>query len=247
MTGADLTSAEYYKKATSFWNYPEVPYGAALREMIRPSDVVADIGCGIGVVSCFLAGISRQVIAIDKDKAALNVLREDIKRLGIKNIEVVHANWPDVQTADWDVAVAFYHHRFGYTTEQVDTLRRKTRRSGIMVNQGVRPREGFYESLGSLFGITNNPDSCVGSCYVRGRLEQAGFAVTCDDVFHDFGQPVDTVEDAVRYAMRQLKLHESDRPRLEGIVLDHVEYVNGQMVLPIKRFNCLLRFYQQAA
>jgi len=58
MAGKPLSSADYYKKATSFWNYPDVPYGPALKDMIRPTDVVADIGCGIGIVSRYLAGIS---------------------------------------------------------------------------------------------------------------------------------------------------------------------------------------------
>ena len=68
MAESTLSSADYYKKATAFWNYPEVPYGPSLREMILPTDIVADIGCGIGIVSRYLASISRGVIAIDKDE-----------------------------------------------------------------------------------------------------------------------------------------------------------------------------------
>ncbi len=238
------TSADYYKKATSFWNYPEVPYGPALCEMVRPSDVVADIGCGIGIVSRYLAGISRRVIAIDKNENALEVLREDMNRMGLDNIEVAHASWPEIQSDDWDVAVAFYHNRFGSTSPEIETLLRKTRRSGIVVNQGIRPREGFYEDLGREFGITEQADSCVWSCYVRGRLEQAGFKVTCDEIFHDFGQPVDSKAEAVAYVMKQLRLEEHQRQRLNEIVLNYVEYVNGQMVLPIKRYNCVLKFYK---
>ena len=98
MAGEPLSSADYYKKATSFWNYPEVPYGPALKDMIRPTDVVADIGCGIGIVSRFLAGISRSVIAIDKDENTLKVLNQDLHQLDLGNIEVVHARWPDVRT-----------------------------------------------------------------------------------------------------------------------------------------------------
>lgn len=244
MSGIPQTSSEYYKKATSFWNYPEVPYGPALREMVRPTDVVADIGCGIGIVSRFLAGIGHRVIAIDQNEVPLEVLREDVKRLGLKNIEVVHAKWPEVQSDDWDVAVAFYHHRFGSTSLAIETLLRKTRRCGVIVNQGVRPREGFYEDLGREFGLTEQPGSCVESCYVRGRLEQAGFTVTCEEIFHDFGQPVDSKAEAVAYAMKQLRLEEKQRHRLDDIVLNFVEYVNGKMVLPIKRYNCMLRFYK---
>lgn len=244
MTMIPLTSADYYKKATSFWNYPEVPYGPALREMIRPTDVVADIGCGIGIVSRYLAEISQRVIAIDKNEIPLRVLKEDLTRLGTKNIEIVHARWPEVHTDDWDVAVAFYHHRFGFTGQEVETLLKKTRRCGIMVNQGTRPREGFYEDLGREFGLSEVTDSCVGSCYVKGRLEQAGFTVTCDEIFHDFGQPVDSKAEAVNYVMKQLRLEEHLRKRVDEIVLDYVETVEGKMVLPIKRYNCMLRFYK---
>jgi len=244
MAGIPQTSSEYYKKATSFWNYPEVPYGPALREMVHPTDVVADIGCGIGIVSRFLANISQRVIAIDQNEVPLKVLREDVKLLGLENIEVVHGKWPDIQTEDWDVVVAFYHHRFGSTSLEIETLLRKTRRCGIMVNQGIRPREGFYEDLGREFGLREQPDSCAESCYIRGRLEQAGFRVTCEEIFHDFGQPVDSKAEAVAYAMKQLRLGEKQRQRLEEIVLDYVETVDGQMVLPIKRYNCMLKFYK---
>lgn len=244
MTEIPRTSADYYKKATSFWNYPEVPYGPALREMIRPTDVVADIGCGIGIVSRYLAGICSKVIAIDKDENALKVLNEDLIQLDLGNIEVVRARWPDVRTDDWDVAVAFYHHQFGFSRLEIETLLLKTRRCGMVINQGVRPREGFYEDLGREFGLTEQANSCVGSCYVKGRLEQAGFTVTCEEIFHDFGQPVDSKAEAVAYVMKQLRLEEHQRQRLEEMVLDCVEYVDGQMVLPIKRYNCMLKFYK---
>lgn len=244
MAEAPLTSADYYKKATSFWNYPEVPYGSALHEMIRPTDVVADIGCGIGIVSRYLATISQRVIAVDKDENALKALKEDLHRLGLENIEVVHARWPSINTDDWDVAVAFYHHRFGFTSLEIETLLRKTRRCGLVVHQGKHPREGFHEAFGREFGLTEQDESCVESCYVRGRLEQAGFTVTCNEIFHDFGQPVDSKAEAVAYVMKQLHLDEHHRQRLEEIVLNYVEYVNGQMILPIKRYNCILQFYK---
>jgi len=44
--------------------------------------------------------------------------------------------------------------------------------------------------------------------------------------------------------MKQLRLEEDQRQRLSEIVLNYVEYVDGQMVLPIKRYNCMLQFYK---
>ena len=142
------------------------------------------------------------------------------------------------------MAVAFYQHRFGFTSLEIETLLRKTRRCGLVVHQGKHPREGFHEAFGREFGLTEQDESCVESCYVRGRLEQAGFTVTCNEIFHDFGQPVDSKAEAVAYVMKQLHLDEHHRQRLEEIVLNYVEYVNGQMILPIKRYNCILQFYK---
>jgi len=233
---------EEYKKAAAFWNYPEVPYGQALREMIRPDDVVADIGCGIGVVSQFMAQLCKRVLAIDKNEEALQSLRKDLQEKSVDNVKPIHARWPDVMAEDWDVAVAIYHYHFGYTGLEIETLLRKTRRCGLIISQGVKERESFHQKLGQELGLQDRHSGCVSSCYVRGRLEQAGFHVTCEEIIHNFGQPVDSKIEAVAFLRNQLRLDESYEAKLKEIALDYVENIGGQMVLPIKRFNCLLRF-----
>jgi len=55
---------------------------------------------------------------------------------------------------------------------------------------------------------------------------------------------VDSKAEAVAYVMKQLRLEEHQRQRLDEIVLNYVEDVNGQMVLPIRRYNCMLQFYK---
>ena len=237
-----MSHIEEYKKAAAFWNYPEVPYGQALREMIRPDDVVADIGCGIGMVSQFMAPLCKQVLAIDKNEEVLQSLRKDLQEKSINNVKPIHACWPDVPSEDWDVAVAIYHYHFGYTSLEIDTLLRKTRRCGLIISQGIKEREGFHQGLSHELGLQDRNSGCVSSCYVRGRLEQAGFQVTCEEIFHDFGQPVDSKEEAVAFLRNQLRLDETYEEKLNEIALDYVEHIDGQMVLPIKRFNCLLRF-----
>ncbi len=91
--------------------------------------------------------------------------------------------------------------------------------------------------------LKDRQSACVGSCYVRGRLEQAGFEVSCEQIEHDFGQPVDSLEESVAFLRNQLFLDETYEERLKEIAFDYVENVNGQMVLPIKRNNCMLRFF----
>ncbi len=238
----NMSYIEEYKKTTAYWNYPEVPYGQALREMIRPGDVVADIGCGIGVVSQFMAPLCKRVLAIDKNEQALQSLQKDLQEKSIHNVKPIHACWPEVPTEDWDVAIAIYHYHFGYTKPEIDALLRKTRRCGLIISQGVKEREGFHRKLSQELGLQDRHSGCVSSCYVRGRLEQAGFQVTCEEIVHDFGQPVDNKEEAIAFLRNQLQLDESYEEKLKKIAFDYVENINGQMVYPIKRFNCLLRF-----
>lgn len=44
--------------------------------------------------------------------------------------------------------------------------------------------------------------------------------------------------------MKQLRLEDHQRQHLEDVILDYVEYVDGKIVLPIKRYNCMLKFYK---
>lgn len=237
-----MSSIDAYKKAAAYWNYPEVPYGPALRELIGPDDVVADIGCGIGVVSQFMAPLCKQVLAIDKNEEALESLRKDLQEKSIDNVKPIHARWPDAPQEEWDIAVAIYHYHFGYTALEIDTLLRKTRKGGLIVSQGLKERESFHEEVRQELGLQDRITGCVGSCYVRGRLEQAGFKVTCEEMVHDFGQPVDSKAEAIAFLRHQFRLDEGYEDKLSEIALDYVENIDGQMVFPIKRFNCLLRF-----
>ncbi len=231
-----------YEKATGYYNYPEVPFGDLLREMIRPTDVVADIGCGFGVVSLWLSRICRHVIAIDQDETAIRRLQERMQEEGIANITTHLAIWPDVDCDDWDVAVSMYHHRFAYTQEKIDTLAKKTRREGLVTAQGIRERVSFHEPMREILGLEQRDTSCENGCYVRGRLEQAGFTTDCKLMPHDFGQPVDSFEKGVDFMMRQLKLEDDRRKEVEALAPQWMEQVGDQQIVKILRENCVIRF-----
>ncbi len=69
-----------------------------VRELFcKPSDRVADIGCGTGVYTIALAhdvGVTGQVYAVDVHREALHTLAGTLDKRGIVNVEMI---WADVE------------------------------------------------------------------------------------------------------------------------------------------------------
>lgn len=236
---------QQYIKSTSFWNYPEIPFGPFLKKIIKPDDIVADIGCGFGVASVYLAQFCRKVYAIDQDSFALQKVEIAAREKGVNNIETICAVWPNFDLGQYDVIVALYHYHFAHQAEKIAKLKEMTGRAGIISCQGTRERESFHLDLKKRLGLpwTENDINCENGCYVKGRLEQAGFQVKCDTVPHDFGQPVDSIEEAALFMIDQLKLDQSYRSEVQRFAQNNLIKIRGQLVIPIKRFNCLLTYY----
>jgi SAM-dependent methyltransferase len=89
----------------------------ALRGLVRPDDVVVDIGAGGGRYALPLALVSHEVVAIEPSAGMLRVLRESAAEYGIGNVRVVDGRWPalaDQTRAD----VALMSH-IGYDIEDI--------------------------------------------------------------------------------------------------------------------------------
>jgi SAM-dependent methyltransferase len=104
---------DWDRKAPSFAKrYIGSSYIDRLLRAIDPAagDTVLDVGSGPGTLALPLAGMARQVTAIDFSSGMLEELRASAGRQGIENIVTAHASWED----DWqelgiephDIAVA---------------------------------------------------------------------------------------------------------------------------------------------
>lgn len=69
---------------------------AAAELSVRPSEVVYDIGAGTGAMTCVLALKAKEnfVYAIEKNKEAVELIKQNMKKLGIKNIKLVEGEAP---------------------------------------------------------------------------------------------------------------------------------------------------------
>ena len=234
---------EFYKRACDHGNYPEVPFCPMLRKLISPNDVVADIGCGFGITSLYLAKLCRQVLAIDQDPYALKMLREQIELQKVRNIQTLQGTWPNLTCEDWDIAIGIYHHHFANDAEKVNQLIAKTRKGGLICTQGTKERESFHLAVAKKLELPEEKHlHCSNGCYVRGRLEQAGLKVQCTMVAHDFDQPVTDQAEAVRFILDQMKLDDQHYETIANSIDEYTKNHNGTLLVPIRRYNCVLIF-----
>jgi len=67
---------------------------------INKESVILDAGSGSGALACFLAVLARKVITYDIDKRSLEVTRDNVESLGLKNVNVKEGNIYDHKKID---------------------------------------------------------------------------------------------------------------------------------------------------
>jgi FkbM family methyltransferase len=89
----------------------------ALRELVRPADVVLDIGAGGGRYALPLALAAHEVIALEPSEAMRRVLADGLSEHGIRNVRVVAGRWPE-SAAHLRADVTLMSH-IGYDIEDI--------------------------------------------------------------------------------------------------------------------------------
>lgn len=235
-------SYDLYERACKELNYPEIPYSKYINELVQPDDTVLDIGCGIGIPAIYISRLCKKVIAVDQNKVALDYFHCLINREGIRNIETIHASWPEVEAEVCDVAVSFYTARIADSKENFDRLIRSVKRGGIITCIGAAEDDGFYKGLAENLGINGRKQSCKNGCYLKGKLEMAGFHVKCEQVDHEFGQPVNDIDEAAKFFCWQLQLDDSYLRPIREIAANYMVQRNEKWYIPKLRRSCVLIF-----
>lgn len=230
-----------YEDATSLLNYPEVPLKRFFDKMIRPDDKVLEIGCGPGVVSLYLAPLCKNLVAVDDDKDACDYLRKTAAEKGVNNIEIQNIQWPDERIEPADVTITLYAYKIFNTLDRVKELLRVTSRTGMYMITQPGIKGGYPVSLFEELGIDLEQQNCYNDgCRTAALLEAAGAKVSCEKVYHDFGQPVVDMDEAARFLMKQLKGKEEEFSKYRAAVEKVIEVREGRLYVPYKRTNCVV-------
>lgn len=111
---------------------------AYLLPFLRPTDRLLDVGAGPGTITADLAGLVREVVAVEIDEAAAEITRAGLRERGVHNAEVVVGDVHALSLGDGEFDVVHAHQVLQHVADPVAALRemaRVTRPGGVV---GVR-------------------------------------------------------------------------------------------------------------
>lgn len=235
-------SEKWYIEACDMLKYPEIPLAKFFDQIIHPKDTVLDLGCGYGVVSTYLSPRCKKVIALDQSESAIEYLNKDIDNKGIKNIESICGLFSETQIEPCDVTIALYVHRLIDSIKDAKRLLSITKREGIILCNHPEGSASFRPSMAKRLGIEKKSGFCRNGCYIVALLESLGAKVSCEKITHDFGQPVDSLEEASKFMCWQMHLDSEYIPKIRGFADDYITLRDGRMYIENKRTSCVITF-----
>ena len=179
--------------------------GDELTRMIKPSDKVIDAGSGIGAISLAVAPLCKKVIAVDENPKVMEILRHRMVKQGICNIKPLVSDWIDAKIEPCDVAICTYS--IGISRNPIGL-----QKLWMLCNRGliITPKHAFLEYyafsyIAERLGLSIKRGHKK-SCIELDMLERLGAEVSCQSRAHDFGQPVDDLDEAWEYVKYRLRI-----------------------------------------
>jgi SAM-dependent methyltransferase len=130
------------------WNYVDV-----VKQYLKPTDRVLDIGTGGGEIFLSLAPYFGEGVGIDDDAAMIKTAQRNQSNLSIDNVSLMRMDGKDLQYNPEEFDVVLSRHVWVHTSEVVRVLRP----GGYFIMQavGIRSSQNFREA----FGWVWSPDS----------------------------------------------------------------------------------------
>ncbi|MDR0596709.1 MAG: class I SAM-dependent methyltransferase [Clostridiales Family XIII bacterium] len=177
----------YYSRAAEYTGYFRELAALAAPALSR-SDAVLDVGCGAGLIDMELARSVRSVTAVDHSEKAIEYLRAESARRGIKNISPVLCGADEYGGAGYDILLLCF---FGDPGEGMKRLIDGARRGAVIMTHADdtdKSRSALGRDIKKVFASE-----------VRAFLGAAGYGFEERVATLDFSQPFTSEGDALKF------------------------------------------------
>ena len=154
---------------------------------IAPNASVCDAGCGLGYLSLALSPYVRQVVAVDVNADALQVLHENCARRGITNIRIVQSDMGAYDGKPFDAMIFCLYGQTG----EILTLSKRFCRETVCV---VKRNEPFHR-----FSVGKHTRECGGCADVCTALKMQVIPYVEQPLTLALDQPFQSLGDAKHF------------------------------------------------
>ncbi len=118
--GFDAVAGEWDRIQGPF--YASGAREAALLKLVPRGLVVADVGCGTGLLTLGLAAVAESVHAVDASERMVRLAREKVRRAGLSNVTVRRASAESLPFADGSLDAVFAFHLLRHLERPAEAL-----------------------------------------------------------------------------------------------------------------------------
>jgi len=126
------------------WQSPDVILNAV---EVKPSFIVADLGCGSGYFTVPLAKRARKVYGIDVQKEMLDFLAEKTRKLKIKNVELLVSKPDEIPLENESIDLLLTVntlHEFEDRERMIEEMKRVVKKGGkLLIVDFMKKETGF--------------------------------------------------------------------------------------------------------
>ena len=131
------------------WQSPDVILSAV---EVKPNFVVADLGCGSGYFTVPLAAKAKKVYGIDVQKEMIDFVREKIRRLKIKNVELLVSKPAEIPLENESIDLLLTVntlHEFDDRERMIEEMKRVVKKGGkLLIVDFMKKETGFGPPVG---------------------------------------------------------------------------------------------------
>ena len=125
----------------------------AMLSLVAPDSVIADLGCGTGNVSEYLASHVRKIIAIDREPAMLDEAKNRLKKYDNIEFRIGELTELPLDDASIDIAIVFLVlHHLPEPAEAIREIGRTLSEDGVLmiVDMITHDRDSYRHAMGHL-------------------------------------------------------------------------------------------------
>ncbi|MBI5561219.1 MAG: class I SAM-dependent methyltransferase [Deltaproteobacteria bacterium] len=159
-----------------------------------------DVGCGCGTLAIPLAKKTKNITALDPSPRMIDALREDAKRLGLKNIKTINAAWGETKPRPHDVIIcANVPELLKGSVEFLNDADRLAKKFVFLVSGADPSADKFYYR--ELFPLIFKKPFEERSDYLKTytNLHSIGIFANVEIIEYDFDQPLNDMAEAILF------------------------------------------------